>query len=369
MKLLKSIATLMTAVSVVFLAASSPNFGLAATMSAARMQAGHTFSVSLQGTIGKHEVEMYLLRSGEDLSGTYFYATVGTDIDISGKIDESNSFTLTESDENEKATGVFTGKLIEQKAGAETTYSIKGSWTKPDGSGALPFSLTEQRFDVGPGTKITSQKINKENAKPKYSVEIEYPQIEGSSSSGVKSFNQTIRSWATKQAADFSKDAASNDADSSPDDMGSDLSIGYEVSYASPTLISIIFSVSNYSAGAAHPNHFTATVNYSLAAGKELKLADLFRPGAAYLPVLSRYCIARLKKRLGPESDADWINKGAAPDANNYLSWNLTGKMLVVTFDPYQVAAYAAGDQVVRLRYSLLKDILRTDGPAAEVTK
>ncbi|MGH9762298.1 MAG: RsiV family protein, partial [Blastocatellia bacterium] len=88
-----------------------------------------------------------------------------------------------------------------------------------------------------------------------------------------------------------------------------------------------------------------------------------------YLQTVSRICIAQLNKKLGTDSDADWINKGAAAKASNYKVWNVTSRSLVITFDPYQVASYAAGDQTVRIPYTAIKDILDPNGPIASLVK
>jgi hypothetical protein len=59
------------------------------------------------------------------------------------------------------------------------------------------------------------------------------------------------------------------------------------------------------------------------------------------------------------------IDAGAGPRADNYRAWNITRKGLWITFDPYQVAAYAAGPQNILVPYSVLKDIIKPDGPIA----
>jgi hypothetical protein len=59
------------------------------------------------------------------------------------------------------------------------------------------------------------------------------------------------------------------------------------------------------------------------------------------------------------------IDAGAGPRADNYRAWNITKKGLWITFDPYQVAAYAAGPQYILVPYSVLKDLIKPDGPIA----
>ena len=156
--------------------------------------------------------------------------------------------------------------------------------------------------------------------------------------------------------------------------MGSDINIEYVVAIAKDDLISIEFTVSSYSAGAAHPNSFTEVVNFDLKNGKLLKLADLFQPGAKYLQTLATYCDSgahQASKDEGPDGmlDEAWIERGAAADLMNYDNWTITQKGLGITFDPYQVAAYAAGPQHVVAPYSALQGIIKADGPVSQFVK
>jgi hypothetical protein len=67
--------------------------------------------------------------------------------------------------------------------------------------------------------------------------------------------------------------------------------------------------------------------------------------------------------------DEEMMKTGASPRADNYRACAVTRKGLWVTFDPYQVAPYAAGPQHVLVPYSALKDILKPDGPVAALAK
>ncbi len=67
--------------------------------------------------------------------------------------------------------------------------------------------------------------------------------------------------------------------------------------------------------------------------------------------------------------DEEMMKSGASPRADNYRAVSITKKGLWVTFDPYQVAAYAAGPQHVLVPYSALKDIIKPDGPVAAFAK
>ena len=152
--------------------------------------------------------------------------------------------------------------------------------------------------------------------------------------------------------------------------MGSNLHVAYTVVLAQDDLISVKFDVGSYYQGAAHPNAYSDVINFDLKNGKQLKLGDLFKPGAKFLQTIADYSIADLKKQGKDKGLTDEeIQNGAAPQAKNYQSWNVTKKGLGITFDAYQVGPYAAGPQFVMVPYSSLKDVINPDGPIGPFAK
>lgn len=140
---------------------------------------------------------------------------------------------------------------------------------------------------------------------------------------------------------------------------------------ATDDLVSVQFSVSDYYSGAAHPNHHTEVINYDLRRGRALQLADLFKPSALYLRALSDYSVRELKRQARADMpdnpsllDPD-IESGAGPNADNYKSWLVTRRGLQLTFDPYQVGPYAAGQRRVFVPYAELREHIDPDGPLA----
>jgi hypothetical protein len=116
----------------------------------------------------------------------------------------------------------------------------------------------------------------------------------------------------------------------------------------------------------------TQVINYDVKKAKKLALSDLFTEKSKYLTAIANYCMKELKERAKKEDSAifpDQIEVGAGPRADNYRAWAITKQGLWITFDPYQVAAYAAGRQYVLVPYSALKDIIRPDGPIAMFAK
>lgn len=98
-------------------------------------------------------------------------------------------------------------------------------------------------------------------------------------------------------------------------------------------------------AGAAHPTSFTRVINFDPRTGRNLHLADLFRPGADYLGAISAYCVEALRRK-----DALIFPEGAEPRPENYANWNIGRRNLVITFDVYQVAPTRPGRRSARFR-------------------
>ena len=339
-----------------------------ATVEYLAMQVGQIprkFDKSFTGTIGAGlRVRMDLSNDNGTVHGQYFYERIGTAIPLDGKIFPTGSFELSELNDEGKPTGHFMGTAAPRSGGAKAQLVLSGTWSSADGSKNLPFSLSEEVVDLGPGMDVVSRSIKQDSKKPKYDIDVNYPQITGAGAAGIAGFNREAEALARKRVAEFKKDASGAGPASSDSDIGSELSMSYDVRLGTPDLISVNFGISEYSAGAAHPNGFSVTSNYQIKAGRSLALADLFLPGKPYLQFISRYSIGKLKGRL-TGGDLEWINRGAGPKLENYKNWNLTSTGLEITFDSYQVAAYAEGPQLVFIPYSELKPLINPDGPLA----
>ena len=330
-----------------------------------------------KGSIGSSlDLQMKLVRSGDQLSGSYFYQRIGTRINLRGKIEPDGNFVLDEFDQAGKQTGIFKGLW-----GVDATdgmASLAGLWSKPEEKSVekkTPFSLHEEPIALSGDVEIVGKQIKENNKKLMYEIAVQYPQFAGGSNPNFEKFNQLVRGSVTKKVAEFKKEMQPEEGDEPRPEgsMGSDLSVGYVVSLAQDDLVSVQFDVGSYYQGAAHPNSYTEVVNYDLKNGKQLKLADLFKPGAKFLQTISAYCIADLKKQQAGEKgkallDGE-IENGAAPTAKNYQSWKITRKGLGVNFDAYQVGPYAAGPQFVLVPWANLKDLINPEGPIAQFAK
>jgi len=329
-----------------------------------------------KGSIGSSlDLQMKLVREDPQLSGSYYYQRVGTRINLRGTIDPDGKFVLQEFDAAGKQTGVFKGLwAVDAQDGA---VKLAGFWSKPNekaGEKDTAFSLHEEPIALSGDVELVSKQIKESNKKSMYEIAAQYPQLSGGSNPNFEKFNQTVRGLVARKVAEFKKAISPQEGEEPPPEgsMGSDLTISYEIALAQDDLISVQFDVGSYSQGAAHPNSYAEVVNYDLRNGQPLKLSDLFKPGAKYLPALSSYAIADLKKQSKDKGDAlpdDQIQSGAAPATKNYDNWTITRKGLGIYFDAYQVGPYAAGPQSVLVPYANLKDLINPDGPIAQLAK
>ncbi len=330
-----------------------------------------------RGTIaGNLRIEMTLLRDGERLTGAYFYPKAGKNIALSGTIDKDGNVSISESDDSGKQTGVFKGKWKPAADSPDPNLNaIDGKWSRPDGSKETAFLVSQQPLELTGAARVTPKMIKEANKEKHYTVDAEYPQIEGDAR--FDKFNREARSLLSKDVAAFKTAETASETDpgteTPAETLNSSLNVGYEIRCATDDLISVAFTESDYERGAAHPNSSTTVLNYDVKNGKKLALADLFNSRTSYLNAISTYCIKELKDRSKKDKDSmlddEMMKSGASARADNYKAWAITKKGLWITFDPYQVAAYAAGPQYVLVPYSALKDLIKPDGPVGTFAK
>lgn len=328
-----------------------------------------------KGSIGSSlDLQMKLVRTGDELSGSYFYQKIGTRIDLRGKVDQYGNLTLDEFDKGGKQTGVFKGMW--QVSAGDGLITLAGNWSKPENEKGsdkkTAFSLHEEPISFTGDVELVSKQIKENDKKLMYEVSAQYPQLNGGNNPNFEKFNQTARALVTKKVAGFKKDVAPAEGEEPRPEgsMGSNLNVAYTLILAQDDLISVKFDVGSYYQGAAHPNSYSDVVNFDLKNGKQLKLSDLFKPGAKYLQAIADYSIADLKKQAKARGLTDEeIATGAAPQAKNYDRWNIMKTGIGISFDAYQVGPYAAGPQFVTVPYSALKDLINPEGPIAQFAK
>lgn len=175
-----------------------------------------------------------------------------------------------------------------------------------------------------------------------------------------------MRSFVSNQIAQFKKEGRFDSL--TPEDikmLGFDsgrkytLNIAYLIS-TSKRSVSYIFTVNTYTGGAHGATTFK-TFTFDAQTGKLLTLGDLFTKGADYLGKLSTISRTRLPGALRDQADADMIVQGTTPREENFANFFLDNANIVILFEPYQVAAYAAGPQTLYIGLSELATILKSE--------
>ena len=218
---------------------------------------------------------------------------------------------------------------------------------------ATPVLLSKQ-------VTLVSQASNETNQTPPFTITSETPQLAGSDDPRVTAFNQRLDDLVSKEVDVWRQSFLQNTAPVM--NNGSTLNVKYTLLSQIDDLWSSKFDFAFYSDGAAHPGLNSITLNYDLSQGKELAVADLFLPNTDYLGAISKYCIAELSKQLFFDSA---FAEGAQPKPENYRNWNITPNGLMITFDEYQVAPYAAGPQMITVPYSELNSLINPQEPLA----
>lgn len=185
-----------------------------------------------------------------------------------------------------------------------------------------------------------SQKVNEKA----YDLDIEYPVLSSTNIQPiVKIMNTKIAAYIANAKSEFITQA--NDNKQSSGDEKSTLTIRYKTYPVAHGVETVAFDISDYSAGAAHPNSFVGTLNFSTMTGEELRITDLCKDSSTCLPLLVplyREALKPILVKAGAEYD-DVAVEGSSADPDNYQVFIVTEESLDVVYNPYQVAAYAFG--------------------------
>jgi hypothetical protein len=198
--------------------------------------------------------------------------------------------------------------------------------------------------------------------------EVRYPQVGGLvDPAAAATINNVLRDQAEAAVHDFTS-GIGKDPQAGPNQR-STLQVDYSVASDVPDLLSLRVNSYSYPSGAAHGSDVLVTFTFDPASGRQLALADLFRPGVTYLDALAAEARAQLKVTLASwitdSFTTQWLATGTAPSADNYAAWAITPGGLEITFGQYQVAPYAAGMPVVTIPVAHLAALIDPNGPLA----
>ncbi|KNY29345.1 WG repeat-containing protein [Pseudobacteroides cellulosolvens] len=233
----------------------------------------------------------------------------------------------------------FTGDIIKANCDNYLSYFRK------DGS-----LIWKQNKDYAFDSGIT---VKRNKFRPDYYTYIECPEISGLSDSGMQEkINKKLTDVFLKDKEKIAQDNLENE------------SIQDESFKAKQNkdLLTIQANGYIYPIGAAHGMPYTEDYPLNLKTGEIYKLKDLFKANSKYkerLTAIIRNQIA-LNKKI---TDFEYFHfVDSTPSVQDTIGFTAKRDALVLTFAPYEVAAYAAGFVSFEIPYGQIIDIIDTKG-------
>jgi len=190
---------------------------------------------------------------------------------------------------------------------------------------------------------VTDKTIVSKTAKLK--LNIHYPQT------GRADLDHIFSDDAKTYAADPDLNETSQGANSG--------AMSYEIRRNDAAMFSVQVSTYSYYAGHAHGMPGMTSFNFLMPDGVQVFLPELV-DGRRGLDRISELVAADLIRQLGT-GDLQAIRDGANPRGSSFQNFVWLPDALEITFEPYEVAGYAQGEMHVRIPFSQLAGVIRSD--------
>ncbi|PIR83830.1 hypothetical protein COU18_01995 [Candidatus Kaiserbacteria bacterium CG10_big_fil_rev_8_21_14_0_10_51_14] len=200
-------------------------------------------------------------------------------------------------------------------------------WRQPSEIYATPPAATSTPETV----HLTTQTVSEETSA--YIVDVQYPHF------GIATIDTKIDARVNSAIAEFKTLPPNPPEMSSPQN---ELTIRFESPYIGDDIVSFKLIISEYTGG-AHPNSIFSGLNFDRETGRQLLQSDAFKMIGRTAQQVSVSVTAQLKAKLGE----NMFEEGSNSNPENFSSFLISEDKVTFIFQPYQVAAYAAGPQEV----------------------
>ncbi len=208
------------------------------------------------------------------------------------------------------------------------TYLLKSTTT------SIPTTPTTlSQGDINIIDKTISEDIDN------YIIDIHYPQTQ------IQIIDDNIYDHIEKQIKEF-KEAVSIP---SPNGAKTTLMINYKTVFNQEDVLSIKFETEAYTGG-AHPSHLIWTKNFIVSDQAEIPF-DHVITNDLMLKTIADYSLKYFKDQ---KLEYNLFEEGFEPKKENYQVFNLTKDTIVIYFNEYQIAPYAAGNFSIEIPYEVL---------------
>jgi hypothetical protein len=347
-------------------------------------KAPNQFYKHFRGKIGDYAVTMDVVKNiitendgFQQLRGYYSYENYQEPISIIGSVEADGSWKLEEW-RRDNSSAMFTGKF------ANGVFS--GTWQDTVAKKNFAFTLTEDysdgalKFDYQ--SFVDSVAMVKDKPKTphaQFELNTLLPQNTEGGAGWLK--NEILRTWSAdtfgqvgktpmpiEQAKAKRRDAFFKEYIEGNEELAQDtsewsemmfhwvMSYGMEVLDNRGDRVSLAYNNYWYTGG-AHGNYGASLATYDLKQQKTLILDDVFKPN--YKPTLNAALARSVRRYFGlapkaPLTEALFENKIEAND-----NFAVTSKGILFNYDPYEIAAYAAGQIQLFVPFEELKNVLK----------
>ena len=204
---------------------------------------------------------------------------------------------------------------------------------------------------------VSSTTVTQSASDNRWNVSFQMPVVSGVAPAAVTAMNDAITTRVNAYIVSFNGSGlpvvASGDAPST-------LAGAFSVAFASPSLLSLRFTVETYITGAAHPTTEAGSLNFDVASGAVIQFPDLFASPAVALPVIQAQAHTLLTAKLG--ADLNWPASSTMADFGG--AWAFTPGGLELTWSQGAIASEAEGPVTISIAWSALSSVIATPGPA-----
>ena len=217
----------------------------------------------------------------------------------------------------------------------------------------------EIEFGVN-GLKLVPERVLLKSESRNYDIDVTYPQILGTPSSGpnkIDAVNQYLEASGTKLYQWPQSPSAQMSYTQLKSGSRHTVNFTYQVGLATDSFLSISFIGYSYNGVLNQQIQDSFSVNYDLTTGKQLKLAELFKPGSKYLELISSYCTDQISKRTGLEVKAEALK----PETENFTNWQVTPGGVTFYFKTCQVLECKEVYVNVEITYEKMNSVLNPE--------
>ncbi|PST82114.1 hypothetical protein C7T94_15015 [Pedobacter yulinensis] len=329
------------------------------------------FYKHLEGTIGGKPVVMDLMRTGQQTVGSYYYREVGIPIKLQfDSLNNEGALVISEmtwSNGGNRKSPQFTLKWAGKV--------FAGTWKDEDKGKSYPITLTETYANgsvpfrvVRVVDSVLAFPGRKNSPRAKAAIQV----IVAEANANSRYVNTQVKELMRLQGSDWTEALRGSakrffseyDTGISEEDLNDPAAMTATMNYESVENLGVrynennflVFEALNYAyTGGAHGNHGITFSCFDLVSKKKLQLKDIVRMDSVSLQqvVEKRF---RQQYGLAPDASLKSILFDDFLPANNNVYFNSKG--IGFLYNPYEVAAYAAGELEVFVPYSDLRTFL-----------